>query len=238
MTIKNRAIVIKQKIELYLKENPKIKLKIIDWVKAIVIFMIFVTFSSMLFAPYNRVFSFFLYLAIFMYLPFSLIYFAIAKDDNDRNTILKMWKLYFSIVSLMFVFTFSMENYVRKTKAEYYKTKLLYEIRTKESPKILKETFSNYEALTNKYIEYLEPEEAGKLFQEAMKQSNKKNKQKAYTIIYANLGAGIMAILTLFMVLWSLVSLSIFQSKEEAHIYRIRKFQEKIKIKKKNNGIY
>jgi len=233
MTIKNRFIDIKQKIELYLKKNPKIKLKIIDWIKAVVIFMIFVTFAFMFFAPYSRVFNFFLYLAIFMYLPFSLIYFSITKSKNDRDIILKMWKIYFPIVSLMFVFTFSMENYVRKTKAEYYKTKLLYEIRTKETPKVIKETFSNYEALTIKYIKYLEPEKAGKLFEETMKPSHKNNKRKAYTIIYANLGAGIMAIITLFMFLWSLVSLSIFQIEEDTQINRIRKLQEKIKNKKK-----
>jgi len=233
MTIKNRFIDIKQKIELYLKKNPKIKLKIIDWIKAIVIFMIFATFTSMFFTPFSRVFSFFLHLAIFMYLPFSIIYFSITKNNKDRDTILKMWKIYFSIVSLMFVFTFSMENYVRKTKAEYYKTKLIYEIRTKETPKVIRETFSNYEALTNKYIKYLEAKKAGKLFQETMKQSHKDNKQKAYTIIYANLGAGIMAIITLFMFLWSLVSLSIFQMEEETQINRIRKLQEKIKNKKR-----
>jgi len=163
---------------------------------------------------------------IFIYLPFSLIYFAMTENDKDRDIILKMWKMYFSIVSLMFVFTFSLENYVREIKAEYYKTKLLYEIRTKETPKVIKETFSNYEALTNKYIKYLEPGDGAKRFQEARKESHKKNdnirtKKKAYTIIYANIGAGIMVIITLFMFLWSLVSLSIFQVEEEIEINRM-----------------
>jgi len=185
----------------------KNKKKILLVIKSIIVFSIFLTFSLMLFAPYRNIFNFFLYLALFLWLPLSLFYFADTDNKEDRATILKMWKVYFSIITLMFVFTFSTENYIKKVKIDYFKTKLMYEMKTDANLSTIRDTFKNFEELTIKSVKYLEPQDVN-LTKDL---HQKKVSQKPYKILYGNLSAGIMAIVTLFMLLWAISELSWFQ---------------------------
>ena len=174
----------------------------------------------MFFAPYQNIFNFFLYLA-FLWLPFSLFYFVYTENKEDRSTILKMWKVYFSIITLMFVYMFITETYIKKLKIDYYKTKLMYEIRMNANINTIKGTFKNFEEHTIKSIKYLEPQDINltKDFH------HKKVDQKPYKILYANVSAGIMTIVTLFMLLWALSELSWFQSTKKKN--RIDRIKEK-----------
>ena len=197
----------------------KNKKKILLVIKSIIVFSIFLTFSLMLFAPYRNIFNFFLYLALFLWLPLSLFYFADTDNKEDRATILKMWKVYFSIITLMFVFTFSTENYIKKVKIDYFKTKLMYEMKTDANRSTIRDTFKNFEELTIKSVKYLEPQDVN-LTKDL---HQKKVSQKPYKILYGNLSAGIMAIVTLFMLLWAISELSWFDtSKKESKSKRIR----------------
>ncbi len=204
----------------------KNKNKILLIIKSVIVFSIFITFSLMLFAPYKNVFNFFLYLALFLWLPLSLFYFADTDNREDRATILKMWKVYFSIITLMFVFTFSTENYIKKVKIDYFKTKLMYEIKTDANLSTLKNTFKNFEELTIKSVKYLEPQDIN-----LTKDLNQKSiRHKPYKILYGNLSAGIMAIVTLFMLLWAISELSWFKiKKKENSLKRIRSKYNKVK---------
>jgi hypothetical protein len=197
----------------------KNKKKILLVIKSIIVIAIFFTFSLMLFAPYRNVFNFFLYLALFLWLPLSLFYFADTDNKEDRTTILKMWKVYFSIITLMFVFTFSTENYIKKVKIDYFKTKLMYEMKTDANLSTIKDTFKNFEELTIMSVKYLEPQDVN-LTKDL---HQKKVIQKPYKILYGNLSAGIMAIVTLFMLLWAISELSWFETpKKESKLKRIR----------------
>ncbi len=197
----------------------KYKKKIIIVTKSIIVFSMFLTFALMLIAPYGNVLKIFLYLALFLWLPLSLFYFADTENKEDRAIILKMWKVYFSIITLMFVFLFSTENYIKKVKTDYFKTKLMYELKTDANLSIIKDTFKNFEKLTIKSIKYLEPQEINLTKDLHQKQINK----KPYKIFYGNLSVGIMAIVTLFMLLWAITELSWFDtSKKESKSKRIR----------------
>jgi len=195
------------------------KKTIVRTVKKIITFFIFVIFVLMWFAPYHVVFNFFLYLALFLWLPLSLFYFTYFNNKEDRATILQMWKVYFSIITLMFIFIFSTENYIKKIKIDYYKTKLMYEIKTDANLSRMKNTFKNFEEVTIKSIKYLEPYDIN-----LTKDLNQKRGfQKPYRIIYVNLSVGIMAIVTLFMLLWAISDLSWFEaSLKESGINRIK----------------
>ena len=197
----------------------KYKKKIVIVTKSIIVLSMFITFALMLVAPYGNVLKIFLYLALFLWLPLSLFYFADTENKEDRAIILKMWKVYFSIITLMFVFLFSTENYIKKVKTDYFKTKLMYELKTDANLSIIKDTFKNFEKLRIKSIKYLEPQEINLTKDLHQKQINK----KPYKIFYGNLSVGIMAIVTLFMLLWAITELSWFDtSKKESKSKRIR----------------
>ena len=199
----------------------KYKKKIVIVTKSIIVFSMFLTFALMLFAPYGNVLKIFLYLALFLWLPISLFYFADTDNKEDRATILKMWKVYFSIITLMFVFLVSAENYIKKVKTDYFKTKLMYELKTDANLSTIKDTFKNFEELTIKSIKYLEPQEVNLTKDLHKKQDN----HKPYKILYGNLSVGIMAIVTLFMLLWAILELSWFQVKSK------KKLSKRIRLK-------
>ncbi len=156
----------------------------------------------------------------------SLIYFGYTNNKNDRRVIFSMWKVYYPTLIFMFAFIFNVEANIRNIKAEYFKTKLLYEIKTNVNIQQLKDTFSNYKRFSIESIDFLEPNEVN-LTKEF---SQNKQSSKDYKILYGNLGVGIMIITTLFMILWAVVELSLFKV-TDAKSSKFKKFVYRHKIK-------
>jgi len=173
-------------------------------------------------APYNQIISNFFMLMLY-YMVFSLMYFSFSSSEEDRQLILKMWKIYFSILSIMFILIYSMDGYIRKTKIDYYKTKLTYELRTKADQNILKATFKDYEELSLKPLEQYKPQDVN--ISNYFNPKTTKTKHKPFTVIYGNFAANAMLVITLFMFLWSFTELSYF---------RIVKKPKKVKSYRKN----
>ena len=196
-----------------------LKYKIILGLKLLIVLLIFIFLTSTFIIGYIRLLKIAINL-MSIYLILTLIYFSFYADKEDRTTILNMWKIYFSVITIMIVFLYSMESNLRKIALDYQKTKLNYEIKIKSND--INNTFTEY---TNIITQYLDSNKKEKLIdiKKPIKENTKK--EEGYTIWYANFAVGVMNIITLFMFLWSLLELKIFQNK------KVSKKQNFLKIK-------
>jgi hypothetical protein len=187
------------------------------------------------------------FVLIWTYLFFSLMYFSFIANDDDRDTLLEIWKLYFPVIVLMVGFLFSIESYIKDTKSNFYKTKLMYELRSHESKDVLQKTFASYKEFSLDYVNFLVGNEDSNKFEIdnnitfLLKKDNKLNTENNVTSLYIGYNNNstepnfckkfsvskeksnvnllnnfsiMISITTLFMFIWSFVSLSLFQIKE------------------------
>ncbi len=196
-----------------------LKYKIILGLKLFIVLLIFLFLISTFIIDYSRLFKIAINL-MSIYLILTLSYFSFYADKEDRLTILNMWKIYFSVITIMIVFLYSMESNLRKVALDYQKTKLNYEIKIKSND--INNTFAEY---SNIVTQYLNSNKKEKLIDITKPIKENTKKEEGYTIWYANFAVGVMNIITLFMFLWSLLELKIFQDK------KVSRKQDFLKIK-------
>lgn len=211
--IENKIKELNNKFIWKIKSNKK---KIVLYSKGIIIFWMFVSFTFALFASYIQLVKIF-FTGFTIFLTLSIFYYSFLSIKEDRIKLMNMWKMYFPVITLMFIFIYSIEDSVLKMKIDYYKTKLSYEIKTNSSDVTL--TFENYKNLIDNRLDFYKKEDIN-----TTKITNpKQRKEEHYTIWYANLGMTIMNILTSFMFLWSLTELSLFNKKEAKYSDKYKK---------------
>ena len=191
-----------------IKRTTSLKYKIISGLKIFILFWIFIFLTATFIVAYTKLFEIAINL-MSIYLILTLIYFSFYADKEERITILNMWKVYFSVITIMIVFLYSTESNLRKDALDYQKTKLNYEIKTKSDD--INNTFSEYSSIVTQYLNSNKKQE---LIDISKPSNEKKKKEKGYTIWYANFAVSVMNIITLFMFLWSLIELKIFQDKK------------------------
>ncbi|NQY23610.1 MAG: hypothetical protein HRT41_06225 [Campylobacteraceae bacterium] len=199
-------------------KTTSLKYKVIIGLKIFILLWILVFLIVTFTASYLKLLSVAINLMI-MYLIFTLVYFSFLAEKEERIVILNMWKVYFSVVTIMFIFMYSTESNLRKDSLDYQKTKLDYELRTNSNN--INKTFFAY---SNIVTQHLNSNKQEKLI-DISKVSIRNKKEKVYTLWYANLSVSVIIIITLFMFLWSLIELKFFQYK------RISKKSDFLKIK-------
>ena len=187
------------------------KLKIVFGLKSLVVVLMLFVFGTMLFIPYKYVFDFFLHISVFFYFPSLLIYFLITKNQKDIEKIVEMLKIYISSIVILLIWVFSMDNYAINSKIKFYDTKLRYELKTSSFDQA-KETLDKIESLTHILLKPMMYKEIKKDFSVTF--DVKKKNEKLFISFYGNLAAGAMVIVTLFMILWGLSTLSFFMKTE------------------------
>ncbi len=191
----------------------KHKQSVVIVLKAILITLIIMLLSVTFKAPYVNLLNWFL-TTITIYLILTLLYFSYLADEKERNTILTMWKLYFSIVAIMIAIFYNIEDNINKQKIDYQKTKISYQL--KQGSNEVNSTFETYSSLISAYINNISPED---------KTNKPKNEKRIIT--YANFTVNILNIITLLMFLWALTEFKIFKEKKT----RYSKYQYDYKSK-------
>jgi len=193
----------------------KDKKSIIMFLKGILlIFILFFIGRGLTSIPFTILVTVFFVLFIVLLIG-SLIYFSFTQKKEDRRLLLTMWKIYLSVLTIMFILLFSTENNITKMKIDFQKTKLQYEIKIKSTN--LESTFSTYESLVTKYTK---PYENKKINNDKVIKPNKEKKEDYYISNYANFAMTVMIITSLFMCIWGLTELSIFQEVKKREINR------------------
>jgi len=185
--------------------------KIVNILKGIIVFFIFFTIAMMFDVPFEDIFKFFLNISFFLWLPFSIFYFAFTKKAQDRQAILNMWKTYFAVIAFLFISMISIDNYVRKYKIDFLKTKLMYEIKTSHNASIEKDILEKIEDIAIKDFLFLYRDYNQERPKNMFNGDKNINNKKVYFV--HNFFAELMSIVTLFMLLWSLSELSFFSDK-------------------------
>lgn len=160
------------------------------------------------------------------YLILSLIYFSYTQDKEERAIVLNMWKIYFSIISLMLIFLYSLESNIRNVSLDFQKTKLSYELQLKLGDSNL--TFNEY---NNTIQDYLKSNQNEKV-PEFNETKPIKEVHEPFLTWYGNFAFGVINIITWFMFLWSIVELKIFNSVQKQKPKYIEKLKSKNLYKK------
>lgn len=150
----------------------------------------------------------------FILLIGSIVYFSLTPNKDDRDLLLKIWKTYLSIITLMLILLFSTEDTANKMKIDFQKNKLEYELKTDSEN--VDFTFSKYESLVIKYLKNYENKEIKK----TKEQTKEIEEDDYYTNDYANFSFTVMIITSLFICIWGLSELSIFQEVKRREINR------------------
>jgi len=188
----------------------KYKVNIIISVKGFIIFWMLVSFLSAPFASYTQILKMFL-TGFTVFLMLSIIYYAYIAIEEDRKKLMNIWKMYFPVITLMFIFIYSIDTSVTKMKIDYYKTKLSYDITMNKNDANL--TFNNYKNLIDTHLEFYKKEDVN--ISKITDSKIEKKEEEHYTVWYANLAVTIMNIITCFMFLWALTELTPFKEKEK-----------------------
>jgi len=200
--------------EFYLKISSDFKKNIIYWIKFLLIFSILFFVGFTFIAPLTRLATISVILII-SFLMVSLIYFAYKANKEERETLLFMWKVYFSVLTILLIFFYSTEDKLRLFVLDYYKTKLNYELKTKSTD--INNTFSEYENIVTSHINNNKKEDVNISVYE---NKQKVNKEKFYTIWYGNISINFMNVITLFMFLWFVVEFDILNIKKSNKVIR------------------
>ncbi|MCX6077225.1 MAG: hypothetical protein NTW78_10140 [Campylobacterales bacterium] len=172
--------------------------------KIIIFSFILYFFLFGLFMPSIILMKYFIYLSL-IFLSISVYYYTFVANDDEYNLIINMWKIYFSIISLMFIMMFSIESYTNNILLDSYKQKVMYQLKINSLE--VNSTFNEYESLVKEYLSGYEKKKVDykKIF------IPEEKAEEEYTIWYINIGYTVMIITTLFMFLWMFNELKYFK---------------------------
>jgi len=173
-------------------------------VKIIIFSFILYSFFFGLFMPLIILMKYFIYLSL-IFLSISIYYYTFVAKDDEYSLIRGMWKIYFSIISLMFIMIFSIESYTNNILFNSYKQKIIYQLKTNSLE--VNSTFNEYDSIVKKYLSGYEKKKVDykKIF------ITEEKVEEKYTVWYMNIAYTIMIITTLFMFIWMLNELKYFK---------------------------
>ncbi|MDP3266212.1 MAG: hypothetical protein Q8M39_05230 [Sulfuricurvum sp.] len=191
-----------------MSKKVDVNLIVLNIVKVtILIYMLFLLCFG-LFIPFSRMMSIFMYTAIF-FLMASIGIYTFFTNEKDSELMMSMWKLYFPVISLMFIFMYTMDNTAHQMRIDYYKTKVLMESKTNSTD--MNATFKTYTQRVDQYLDSYKNEEVN--LSEIL-HSTKKSEVDNTRNFYGNFALLVINMMTSFMVLWMLKELSFFQKKK------------------------
>ncbi len=174
------------------------KIKKIDIWKELGLFsLIIILFSLGLNIGYITLMNIFFWSLIF-FMTLSLSYFFWKSDDIDRKKLLSIWKVYFSVITLMIILLFSLLSYINKLNIDHAKTLLIYS--KKENILDINNSLSEYnKTMFNILKPYQDKDVNFNIFNS---KESKKIYMKAKTNLYVNWIFTIMILMTFFSLSW------------------------------------
>jgi energy-coupling factor transporter transmembrane protein EcfT len=165
------------------------------------VFILFLMATEIVFLPlFSFVYQWYFFLtSLTIFLALSITYFSFcANTRQKKETLFKMWKLLFSIISLMLILIYTTVERSIDLHRDVYKTELLYDLQVHDSnaPLVLKQ-YKNY------MDRFLQDKNSTKEKNHSKVHNEKKLLNRKHTF-YQTFAIFIMIEITLFMFLWML----------------------------------
>lgn len=169
----------------------------------------------------------FLFIVLFLIGSF---YCFIDACNEERKVIINIWKLYMSVIVLMIILIYAIENNANKLQLEYDKTKLLYDLRTNSND--LNKSFAAYEKTVKKIQKKYEEKE----LKNTKRLNEKQNKEKkSYVNFYMNFSSMVIIIMTIFSSLWLMIEREEIKKSKNQKSY-LDQYKEIVAERKKRWG--
>ncbi|MDD2904661.1 MAG: hypothetical protein PHC74_00020 [Sulfurimonas sp.] len=171
-----------------MKVKSQVKENLIRMIIPIIIFV-----QPMLYMQFSITATFILSLSFaFVYILFSIYKLRTLVNNEERNLMMSMWKMYFSVIMIMLGFSSAYFFHGLDLINERNKTQLDYAL--KVNSKDANESLQKYINDIDKYIDFFMPKPIIKSVKTSSNESDKK-----YTVWYINLSLTIMIMMSQLM---------------------------------------